>query len=364
VIRALLLIAFLATDLAGSGAWAQSSKSIKTPPPAQNEINDVEEPPGEGPAYAAPETDEPPPDDDLEYGKDYPDQTDSDIEFAEEAEQRELEAKKKKAEEQKRLLTQPKTKPPVEEPMPLIRRKRQFVEYPERPVTKKYIRHPYASKGLTKITRDKTYIYRVPRTKQSAAATLAFGVFNPYRLKNPNTGNTFNEYYSNNNAAVIFDYEWQIWRKFGKLAVKLGTGISFASGSGEFKNNATTGNTEEPLEKFTFIVAPTSLGAVYRFQYWDRQIIVPFGEGGGTAFTFGEFRDDNKRPKFGGALGAYFGAGAAFNMNFMDTVSMLEIDREYGINDIFLVAEYRAYVGFGKYDFTNTFINAGFLFEF
>jgi len=229
--------------------------------------------------------------------------------------------------------------------------------------------HPFAEKGLMRITRDRTYIYKVDETPQTRAASLRIGIFNPVNLENPDTagqrGSTFEENYDQStNPAIMFDYEWQLWKTaIGKIGVRAGTGIYIAQGNGHFVSAVNADQT--PREIFTFWAMPNALGAVYRMQLWDRQLFVPYAEGGGIAFTFGEFRDDDRPPKWGGALAGYYAAGLAFNLTYFDALARIQLDREYGINRVYLTMEYRGIVAITqKYDFTSDLINGGFLMEF
>lgn len=229
------------------------------------------------------------------------------------------------------------------------------------------VRHPLAEKGLIRITKDKTYVYGVESSPQNRAAGFRFGVFNPVNLENPETSgqafSTFEENYDNTqNPALLFDYEWQLLHfGIGKLGLKLGTGIYFAQGHGHFEN----GNVETPREQFTLLIFPNSLGAVARFQMWESQLLVPYVDGGLTAFTFSEIRDDDKGPKFGAALASYWAVGGQFNLSYFDSLTRIALDREYGINRIYLVGEYRYVLALSdKFDFTSDLINAGFLMEF
>lgn len=255
----------------------------------------------------------------------------------------------------------PAPKPPVDEPMPLIRRERETVAIPVKPQPTR-IKHPNASKGLTKITRDKVYIYKVKESDQTKAASFRFGFIAPNNLQNPETADYYDQFYDPNNPALQFDYEWQLFRKVGKFGIKVGTGLALASGTGRFKNDLN--GEREPKEKFTFVYLPNSVGGIIRLQFFKKQWFVPYGEGGGTVFTFGEFRDDGKNPKFGAAFGGYFAAGVALNLGLFNELSMLELDREYSINSIFLNAEYRHYQGVGDFDFTSDYINGGLTVEF
>jgi hypothetical protein len=104
---------------------------------------------------------------------------------------------------------------------------------------------------------------------------------------------------------------------------------------------------------------------VYRIQFWDKQLIVPYAEGGGTGFTFGEMRDDGHGPKFGASPAAYFALGGALNMTYFDNFSRIQLDREYGINRVYLMLEYRNELALVKrFDFSSDFFNAGFLMEY
>ena len=229
--------------------------------------------------------------------------------------------------------------------------------------------HPFAEKGLMRVTKDRTYIYKVDETDQKRAASLRVGVFNPSNLENPDragqVGATFDENYDkSSNPAIMFDYEWQLWRMpIGKIGLRAGSGIFIAQGNGHFVSEVNRDRV--PREVFTFWAVPNSLGAVYRLQFFDKQLFVPYAEGGGMGIAFGEFRDDDKPPKWGGALAAYYGAGLAMNLTYFDAMSSIQLDREYGINRVYLTVEYRGIVALTQnYDFSSDLINGGLLMEF
>lgn len=229
--------------------------------------------------------------------------------------------------------------------------------------------HPFAEKGLIRITKDRTYIYKVDETDQKRAASFRIGVFNPVNLENPEaqgvTGATFEENYDQaTNPAIMFDYEWQLWRAaIGKIGIRAGAGLFIAQGNGHFSSEIN--RDRKPREIFTFWAVPSSAGAVYRLQIWDKQLFVPYAEGGGMGIPFGEFRDDDRPPKWGGAFAAYYAAGLAINLTYFDSMSGIQLDREYGINRIYLTAEYRGIVGLSdNYDFSSDLINGGLLMEF
>ncbi|MGE0526974.1 MAG: hypothetical protein AB7G93_04115 [Bdellovibrionales bacterium] len=229
--------------------------------------------------------------------------------------------------------------------------------------------HPFAKKGLTHITKERAYIYRVDESEQKRAAAVRFGIFDPVNLENPDQaglpGATFEENYDQtDNPAILVDYEWQLWKSpIGKWGAKAGSGVYVAQGHGHFVSEVNQGLT--PMELFTFVLIPINVGAVYRLQIWDKQLFVPYAEGGLTAFGFGEFRDDDKPPKWGGSPAGYYAGGLALNLSYFDYLSRVQLDREYGINAVYLTVEYRGIVSFSQnYDFSSDLFNAGFLMEY
>jgi len=233
----------------------------------------------------------------------------------------------------------------------------------------KEVPHPFAEKGLLRITRDKTYIYRVKETEQKTATAIRFGPYVPENLEAPagaGAVSTFDDNYDQTDTpAILLDWEWQLWKSpIGKFGLAAGGGVYVAQGNGHFAgtNNVNAGLT--PKEIFTLIVMPFSAGAVYRMQFWDRQLFVPYGAGGGMLFGVSEFRDDNKPPKWGGAYGLYYAAGVAMSLSYFDAISKIQLDMEYGINAVYLTAEYRRIVGLSTLDFSADMANGGFLIEY
>lgn len=252
------------------------------------------------------------------------------------------------------------------EPVPQIQRRRETVDY-EQLRGPRRIQHPNAEKGLIRITKDRTYIYKVKPSDQNHAVSFRFGLFEPVNLENPETGANFEDNYPDSaNPILLIEYEWQLWKSaIGKFGLKVGSGIYYANGNGRFKNNYAENQTKEPKEVFTFLAFPNSLGAVYRAQFWDRQLLVPYVDGGVIGFTFAELRDDGENPKFGFSPAAFAAAGLALNLSSFDKISAFNLDAEYGINAVYLVAEYRNIVSLGgKFDLSSDLINAGFLMEF
>jgi hypothetical protein len=236
------------------------------------------------------------------------------------------------------------------------------------------VEHPFRERGLIRITKSREYLYKIDETEQKHAASFTAGMFHPGNLSNPDAagevGSTFDDNYQQSDApAFTVTYEWQFWPSaIGKWGIQAGSGAYIAQGNGHFvvHDGATNPNAGlTPREVFTFAVIPLNLGVVYRLQMFHRQMVVPYGLGGGTVFSFAELRDDNKGPKFGGSLGAYFAGGVALNLTYFDALSRIQLDREYGINAVYLTAEFRQIVAITqRYDFTSSLVNAGFLMEY
>ena len=86
---------------------------------------------------------------------------------------------------------------------------------------------------------------------------------------------------------------------------------------------------------------------------------------GGPIRVFFEFRDDKDLPRAGLGTAGFFSVGGMFNLGRLDKLSVLELDREYGINSIFLTGEFRQIVNLGSdFDFEATAINGGILMDF
>lgn len=209
------------------------------------------------------------------------------------------------------------------------------------------------------------YHYPTEQSPQSGAASFRFGFFGTPDIMNPEADVTFTQIYGDKDLPVIFgDYEWRITNKIGRLGIKLTSGVSFASGNGQFLTPRVNGITEA-REKFTFIMFPNQLTANYKFQYAENQVVVPWAEGGAGYFTFMELRDDGKGPKFGGSQVGVVAVGINILLDWMDRKAIRQLDNDYGINHVWLTGEYRRFQNLGSaFDFSSNVINGGIMVEF
>ncbi|MGE3972921.1 MAG: CFI-box-CTERM domain-containing protein [Bdellovibrionales bacterium] len=217
-----------------------------------------------------------------------------------------------------------------------------------------------------KISKKKREIQYPPKfSPQKYAASLRVGSFRPASLQNNSVNGDpvrFDDVYSSSAGTIVYtDFEWQMFQSFGKLGLKGGTGVFTAQGKGRFKNNPRL----QAKEEYTFIMFPNTVGAIYRLDFWNKQFLVPFAEAGAGYYTFIELRDDYKRTKYGGSPVAYFALGGSFLLDSFAPRAIAEVDSDYGINHMWLTAEYRSVHGLDSdIDFSNDSFSAGFMVEF
>ena len=220
------------------------------------------------------------------------------------------------------------------------------------------IPHPNAKLGLTRITKEGVYEYKVPASPRNYLASVRLGVFSPSNLENPKTGSRFIDLYDES-PVILFDYEWKLPYL---LKVKVGSGLLIAQGNGTFANSDSK---LTPKEVFTFIVFPSSLGLVYKVQYWENQLFVPYVDGGVDLFTFVESRDDGRGTKLGATIAGHLAVGGSLSLGFLDSLLFVKLDREYGINSLWLTAEVRSIFSLsGNLNFSGSFVNIGVTTEF
>lgn len=239
----------------------------------------------------------------------------------------------------------------------------------EKPAPKSKSRSGSSSRTLTKpirISSSGEYYYGFQSSARDSAASLKFGMFAPPQIFNPTNNIYFEDVYGSSQIPTLFfDYEWMLTRKLGDIGFKLGTGLFVSQGTGAFAVQSPDRAGKKPDEKFTFVMFPNTATAVYRFQYWETQPIVPYVEGGGGYFTFAEIRDDGAHPKAGAAAVAVVAGGVNLLMDWLDQQSVRQLDREWGINHVWLTAEVRQIKGLNdQFDFTSSIIGGGIMMEF
>lgn len=221
--------------------------------------------------------------------------------------------------------------------------------------------HPNAAKGLYMIDRTtgKYYYKTEMKTKKEKTMSLRIGTYEaPSITATTSTGQiSFSDIYPESAPAfLVYDYEWPPFKKFPQLGVQLGVGFFMTQGNGILQTNPA----QQAKEKYTFIALPMSLGLIYRFEFYPKQWVVPYASGGGTYFGLIETRDDGKDNHFVGSPAAYAAGGLLLNLSIFDRQSSFIFDREYGINNLWLAAEFRLYQSFSDdLDMSSNVINVG-----
>lgn len=221
-----------------------------------------------------------------------------------------------------------------------------------------YIEHPLAAKGLTEIRKDGSYIYKTGQdTSANASGAFRLGMMDPPKITAAD-GTTFEMMYADGSQPYFsFDLEWQPFQGFGRLGVATGFGVLMAQGQGRFLDPSM--GTLEAKEKYTFLAIPLSVALNYRFQYTDRQWLVPYMTGGASYYGVVEYRDDGK-VKAVGTPGVFGGGGILFNVTGFDRETAFTLRNEYGIANLFVSLDYKYMHTFSEdLDFTSHIIGAG-----
>ena len=221
-----------------------------------------------------------------------------------------------------------------------------------------YIRHPQAAKGLLRIEKDGTYVYKTSESKGfSSTGSFHIGVMDSPRIEATNGVTTFKKMYTEGPVPVIgFDFEWKALKFLGPIRAQAGFGFIMATGNGRFVQDTVN----IPKEEYTFLAVPLSLGGLYRLQWKDYQAVAPFVTAGGIYYPVIEFRDDGETPNAVGTPGVYGSGGLLLNVGALDHDTKFTLNTEYGIKNLWVALEYRQIQTFSEdLDFSSGLINVG-----
>ncbi len=227
------------------------------------------------------------------------------------------------------------------------------------------IAHPDAAKGLYLIDQNTgKYYYKTDKnTKKNQTTSLRLGYIEPPQIESTTNASTFTfaDMYGDNPVPyLILDYEWQPFASFRKMGFVLGMGLFTSSADGFYKNDQVQEIYGNAKENFTFIGLPISAGGLFRFEFTHRQWVVPFVNAGLSYFVLAEIRDDGKKTHAVGTPGGYGGGGIMLNITAWDKDISFTMDREYGINNMWLTAEYKYVKSFNDdLDISSSVVNIG-----
>lgn len=214
-------------------------------------------------------------------------------------------------------------------------------------IKSKKIKHPGAKDGLYLIDEDGNYHYKVPTKSQKDYTTYFRFVSQSAPEVTTVVGGqelNYSDFYGSANLIGLdFIYEWQPLKKWGKAGFQLGGGLSLANGRGYFNS----GDSREPLETYTLFSIPLFGGVIYRFEFVNRQWVVPYVSGGLVYNGFVEYRDDGENTIVGTPAG-YGAGGLLVNLTAFNKRLAFIMDREYGYSSLWLTFEYRLNQGFNE----------------
>lgn len=228
--------------------------------------------------------------------------------------------------------------------------------------------------GLVKIDKDGVYIYKPEPQNVKHSSHVRLGmVSNPdveSEICDENDQNcqtiTFDDIYSGA-SGMGFEYVYENFFftdngvNFGKLGLQLGVSVSYAQGQGRLVSNLNT----ESVESYSFLTVPIFAGGIYRFEYRDRQILVPYFGGGGVYTVLAEKREDKSQLKGIGAPGFYAFGGGLLNLSALDRDLGSEFETEYDIKNLWLSVEYKFLsVSSEAFSLENGYVQAGMGFDF
>jgi hypothetical protein len=221
-----------------------------------------------------------------------------------------------------------------------------------------YIHHPQAAKGLMRIEKDGTYVYRTAESKNfSSTGSFHIGMMDSPRIEASANGVTFKQMYTEGPIPVLgFDFEWKALKFMGPIRAQIGLGFIMATGKGRFVQDTTN----IPKEEYTFLAIPLTVGGLYRLQWKDYQALAPFVAAGGIYYPVVEFRDDGETPNAVGSPGVYGSGGMLLNVGALDTDTKFTLNTEYGIKNLWVSVEYRQIQTFTEdLDFSSGLLNLG-----
>ena len=124
-------------------------------------------------------------------------------------------------------------------------------------------------------------------------------------------------------------FEWMFYQGAGKFA--LGVGARFSS-----MPRALDGTGESI--KVNTIGGEASL--IYRADFWDHQLLVPFGKVGMDFDYVVMSRPDGSTSNQGSYQGIQYGGGLQLNLYLFERKNATLLDRKFGINETFFIFEY------------------------
>lgn len=227
----------------------------------------------------------------------------------------------------------------------------------------RYIYHPNQDKGLFKINKNDEYIYKYDRTELHGFLHIKFGSYNFENFPSDVEGVQFEDFYDSNSAFALFlEYDWPVFKKMQSLTLNFSGGLSYNRGRGQFVDTSITTPVQE---RYTLWFLPMGVGLTYKLKFISNQIFLPYVNGSLNYNLLLEYREGLEAFKYLGIFGAHFAGGVSINLGWFERLTALQLDQEFGINNVYLTLEGRQVVSFEEdNDITGFVFLGGLSFEY
>ena len=219
---------------------------------------------------------------------------------------------------------------------------------------------------LQEVDRKGVHKYKVKSSDIKAHASLKIGMITPPQFESDIPYSRI--YDSSLNFLTLLNYEFFLFQKLGRMSLDLGTGLMFASGQGIFDPegiNSYLNRQGGAREVYFLFIMPLNLGITYKLQYWKQQFVYPYASCGVSMFNILELRDDKIFPHVLVMPSTYFAFGVMFNVDFMSGSAVNHLEKDYGVNHMYILAEFRQHLNITTTsNLTNSMILAGVGFDF
>jgi hypothetical protein len=206
-------------------------------------------------------------------------------------------------------------------------------------------------------------------SERSGSFALKAGPYVPTNIlsRTPDATVKFSDLYGKG-SGIMFGAEWE-WqplhhRYYGALG--FGAGADFWQRSGKaLKEDGTVS-----VQSTKFMLIPAKADMTYRLEIWPDQPLVPFAGVGFDYWYFSEKKTTGIANEVSGAKsGWHWRVGGEFLLDVFDQHAAGDMDRNWGINNTYLFAEYRAITitNFNRgsgFDFSANTWAGGLLFEY
>ena len=222
------------------------------------------------------------------------------------------------------------------------------------------VNHPLEERGLLKINADGSYDYAVFTGKRKKTTGISF-----YSLPTLNISGAAGDYsslYGTANPFVLSgSLEWLVFPSVShNLGMRVSGGIGSVTGSGVLLNSGAPSE-----EQYSMYTLPLTAHLVYRFDYFNKQVISPYAMGGAGYLALIELRDDSGSIRYAGAPFVETGAGLMISLMRLDAKSMFVLRRDFDISDIWINFESKVVKSLKPdIDFEGLILSAGLVLDF